>query len=152
MAWWRSALRRSMSCSPKRSKELAYQALPLSANRSDCGVRALEVCFDLAYAEAHDFLKAEAGLDEDGMEIQWLDRYAAEERTLNGYGVRRVVLGRRLRVKRRQRLFTEGRWLIGTPGHIFAIKDGVIYDTLDLAALTESLVCEVWQVFPQTSN
>ena len=51
-----------------------------------------------------------------------------------------------MRLKRRQRLFCEGRWLILVPGHIFAIKDGVIYDTLDHEVLLEMLVTQVWRV------
>jgi hypothetical protein len=142
------APRHLTKCSPKKIEPLGYKALVESENANDCGVRALEVCFNMAYEEAFSFLKSVGRLDSEGMEIGWLDRYAARQTPLNGFLLRRVILGRRLRVKRRQRLFTEGRWLIGTPGHIFAIKDGVIYDTIDHNEILESLVSEVWQVTP----
>ena len=135
-------------CSPKKIEPLGYTALPESLDENDCGVRALEVCLDMTYEEAFRFLESQGRASGQGMEIGWLDRYAARQTPLNGFLLRRVTLGRRLRVKRRQRLFKEGRWLIGTPGHIFAIRDGVIYDTVDHEEIMESLVSEVWRVEP----
>lgn len=142
------ALKPLMKCSPKRSEPLRYHELSESPDDNDCGVRAIEVACDLTYDEALAFWDEKGRPRGEGSPTGWLYALERSKRVINGYLIQQVTLGRRLRLKRRQRLFNEGRWLILVPGHIFAIKDGSIYDTLDLDDLMESLVTCVWKVTP----
>lgn len=136
-----------MRCSRTRT-ELAYCALPESVDDNDCGVRALEVALDITYEEAFAFLAAHGREPGEGMPTGWLHSHKRYREPVFGFIIRPYRFGRRLRVKRRQKVLSEGRWLVIIPGHIFAVKDGVIYDTIDLEVIMEGLVTLTWQVLP----
>lgn len=141
------AQRLSMKCSRKKT-ELGYSVLSESEDDNDCGVRALEVALDITYQEAFEFLASQGRVPGDGMPMRWLYSYERYKEPLFGFLIKPHRFGRRLRVKRRQQAFSEGCWLVLVTGHIFAIKDGVVYDTLDLDELMESLVVYAWRITP----
>lgn len=128
--------------------ELGYSELPESIGENDCGVRALEIAFDISYQEAFRFLAERGRVPGEGMPTYWLHSYERQIEPLFGFLIKPYRFGRRLRVKRRQKVFSEGRWLVLIPGHIFAIKDGTIFDTIDHAESLDGIVVSAWRVVP----
>lgn len=98
--------------------------------RDDCTVRALAVAAELSYDDAYDLLKA-AGRGSSR-------RFRFDEWVLAGG----TVAGRRLerrtfpavRGERRMNpetfcaLHREGRWIVRTAKHVFAVVDGALHD------------------------
>lgn len=127
-------------------KDLGYSELPHSRDENDCGVRACEIAFGMGYEEAFEFLARQGRKPGEGTDLAWLHGASWNRQPVPGYKLKRADFRRRLRLKRRAWRLQEGVWIVVMPEHVFTIKDGVIYDTVDYQELMETLVSEAYQV------
>ena len=127
-------------------EELGYQELPETEEANDCGVRACQIAFNMGYKTAHKLLSDLGRLDGQGTDIKWLRDTNWGVQPIKGFEIKQAPFVRRLRLKRRAWRLKEGTWIVIQPEHMFTIKDGIIYDTVEYNELMESLVCRAYSV------
>lgn len=131
----------------RNSLKLGYFRLPDSDEENDCAVRACEVAFGMTYRQAHSYLKTQGRVDGDGCNMSWLTNARWGVQPLEGFTLKRAPFERRLRLHRRARHLTEGVWLVLIPEHVFAIRNGVVHDTLCMNELLQELVNDAYRVY-----
>ena len=110
-----------------------------AVERLDCSVRAVAIALRLSYAQAHGKLKALGR--RTGCKL-----YKSPAVFLDGLGlVQRPDLSCRT-VATAVRYMTEGRFIVRVPQHVFAVIDGIIFDTREDAPLPGRRVRMVYEV------
>ena len=130
------------------AEELGYQELPETDEANDCGVRACEVAFNMAYEDAHKLLESFGREHGKGTHTFWLTNTQWGVQPVPGFVIKRSHFKRRLKLKRRARHLKKGTWIVLQPEHMFTIRDGVIYDTVEYDELMGSLVSQAYSVHP----
>lgn len=107
--------------------------------RNDCTVRALATVCGVSYDEAYDFIQSEGRASNSAVNFNRimygvLDPVIGDPRTVFGFTATRqtfpAVKGqRRMNPATFRKRFPTGRYVVWTARHVFAIIDGVAYDT-----------------------
>lgn len=101
--------------------------------KNDCTVRAVTLVYGIPYDDAYDRLKSAGRKSHQGYHF---NEWAALDSTIDG---KKLVWQSFPGVKGQKRMnplrfckdFPEGRFIVRTAGHVFAIIDGVGYDDED---------------------
>ena len=106
--------------------------------KNDCTVRALSLVLDLSYDNVYEFLASEGGICSNGFKLK--DFLANEDvhpqiQSLTNFQVQwrafQAVKGKpRMNPPQFVQDFPQGRFILKTAGHVFAVIDGTTFDTV----------------------
>lgn len=108
--------------------------------KNDCTVRAMATAFELSYDDAYDILKKYGRICGRGFHIgDFLIDKKAEKISFQA-----VKGQRRMHPWKFCKEYNNGKYICRTAGHVFAVIDGVVFDTI--APSVDRCIYKAWKI------
>ena len=99
-----------------------------SKERQDCTVHATSIAAQIPYYQAHDLLARFGRSPRHG--IRYLSFVRDLRERVGAYRIERVHMPETVTLAKFLRDFPKGRFVVRKSGHVFAVIDGIQYDSL----------------------